>query len=804
MNARFYLTLCLTSLLNASLMAQITVNTPVSRMVFQRSADNSALVPVRGNVSGQVTRVKGRLVARQGGQTTDWREGTVQNGTFQLNVPAVGGFYDLELIALSGNTEIARQNRERIGVGEVFVVSGQSNNFGEPGLGLPATDDRVSVVNHRQGNANEFDPNALPMAFAQAGPGTACGPLNPLYIWGGLGDRLVARLGVPVLFLGAAHQGSSTKNWREAAQGMDRVSGRDWYNNVPYRPFCITLQQYAGQTGVRGVLWHQGESDNSYITADGYADNLRILIDKARQDSQYGNLSWVIARTSYYPYYPGHERDQSVIDGQNRVINSVANCFPGPSTDDFTGTTYRHDLLHFAPSSYGFLADLWNQSLTTDYFQRSQPSLPSVGQASPVVGSDNVSSTPQTGSTPPVASGSLQLGTPDYTCQTGAITFRLVSNDGSGNPVEFMAPGVTGWTTNPSHVVDAGVRQDAQTLTLWARQSGQQTSLVWNLRSACNGSITPPAPTPQPTTPQPATQTPKPQPTGGGLALMNPIYNCQTGAITFVSTGGNGSPVEFMAPGITGWTTNPSHTVEAGVRQDAQTLTLWVRQSGQQTSLVWNLRSACDGSAPVQTPTPQPVVNVPSTPNPNPAPPAPTPPASGGGFALVDPAYDCQTGTMVLRTTGGNGNLVEFMAPGVTDWTTNPTHVLNPGVRRDAQTITIWARQSGIQTSMVWNLRGACSGVGVARVAQLSSPDRHLMAIPNPTTEQVQLIWPEITRMNWKSRFVSVSGNEMPVTVEANQDGLRANIRHLTTGVYLWQVIVQGGPPLTFRVMKVE
>jgi len=159
---------------------------------------------------------------------------------------------------------------------------------------------------------------------------------------------------------------------------------------------------------------------------------------------------------------------------------------------------------------------------------------------------------------------------------------------------------------------------------------------------------------------------------------------------------------------------------------------------------------------------------------------------------------------MILKTTGGNGSLVEFMAPGVTGWTTNPTHVLEAGVRRDAQTITIWARQSGIQTSMIWNLRGACSGTGVARMAQLASPEMRLVVMPNPSAEQVQLIWPEINSRKWKSRFVSASGNEVPVTIEANQDGLRATIRHLETGVYLWQVVVQDGPPLVFRVMKVE
>ncbi len=789
-------------------MAQtITIDSPVSRMVFQRGTDNFATIPVRGSVQGQTTRIKGRLVARQGGQTTDWREGSIQNGVFQLNIPAAGGFYDLELIALAGSTELERQRRERIGVGEVFVVSGQSNNFGTIGQGLPASDDRVSVMNQRQVNSNEFNENALPMAFSQAGPGTSCGPLNPLFIWGGLGDRLVARLGVPVLFLGVAQPGSATKNWREAAQGIDRVSGRDWYNNTPYRPLKLTMQRYTSQLGVRGVLWHQGESDNKYQTTDGYVENMRMLIAKTREDSRFGNLSWMIARATYFPY-PGHEVDPGIIAGQNRVINETSNCFPGPYTDEFIGPAYRKDQIHFADHAYPFLADLWSQSLSNDYFQRSQPSLPNVGAASPVASSDNTNSastpTTPTNTNPPASTGALQLGTPDYTCQSGVITFKVASTNGSGNPVEFMAPGVTGWTTNPTHTLGEGVRRDAQTLTIFARQSGQEISLTWNIRGFCDGSVVAPPvvtqnPSTNPTTNQttPATQPPvqSGNTTGGSFALLDPAYNCQSGAITFNSGGGNGSAVEFMVPGVTGWTTNPNHTLGEGIRRDAQTLTIFARQSGQEVSLTWNIRGACDGSAP--TPTPPPVVNTPAGPS--------APISTGGTFALATPAYDCQTGTLTLKTSGGNGGTVEYMSPGVTGWATNATHVLEAGVRRDAQTLTIFARQSGQQVSLVWNIRGACTSVGVARVAQkrvLMEPK--MVVMPNPATDQVHLVWPGIANADWTSRFVSASGHEMSVPVMSNQEGLQATVKHLATGVYLWQVAIRGFPPLTFRVMKVE
>lgn len=800
MRTVFYFSLCFLSLRVSLLFGQsLTLDSPVSRMVFQRALDNSALVPVRGRVQGQVDRVVGRLVARQGGQTTHWHEGTVQNGTFLLNIPASGGFYDLEVVAKAGTVEVSRLRRERIGVGEVFVVSGQSNNFGEPGKGLPATDDRVSVVNYWPGHDGYLDEQNMPMTFAQAGPGTFCGPRNPLHIWGGLGDRLVAKLGVPVLFLGAAHPGSSTNNWREAAQGMDRVTGRSWSNNAPYRPLRIALQQYGCVTGVRGVLWHQGESDNSYQTTEGYVNNMRVLIDQTRADSKFSKLSWMIARASYYPFYPGRERDPAIIAGQNQLIQTVDNCFPGPYTDEFIGPTYREDMIHFSEYAYGFLADLWNQHLNPAYFQNAQPSLPPVGIASSVALLDAVSvpvtnnTSPKTDS--PVVSGAFQLTNPVYNCQTGAIDFR--STAGNGAPVEFMVPGVTGWTTNSSHTLGEGVRRDAQTLTIYARQSGVQTSLSWNIRAACDGSgASTPDTRPSPTTP-PIPNGPSSTnggATGGSFAVVAPAYNCQSGAITFATSGGNGSAVEFMVPGVTGWTTNPSHTLGEGVRRDAQTLTIYARQSGVEVSLNWNKRAACDGSAPTQ-----PVVT--------PTPPSTSPSApSSGPLSLITPGYDCQSGSLTFRTTGGNGSAVEFMAPGVTGWTTNPSHVLGEGVRRDAQTITLFARQSGTETSLAWNLRAACANAGLARLAnavELPASVR-LTVLPNPTTERVRLIWPALLQVNWKSRFVSASGNEVPVSTQTTTDGLEVNVRHLPTGSYLWQVTIEGLPPQTVRVMKVD
>ncbi|RIV20473.1 T9SS C-terminal target domain-containing protein [Fibrisoma montanum] len=175
----------------------------------------------------------------------------------------------------------------------------------------------------------------------------------------------------------------------------------------------------------------------------------------------------------------------------------------------------------------------------------------------------------------------FQLIAPLYDCPSGAFSFMTQGGDSSGAPaapIEYMAAGITGWTTNPNQFVDFELRQaaDAQPITLWARQNGQTVRYVWDIRATC------------------------PVGAPGQLRLVAPLYDCAAGAITFQTQGGNNSPIEYMAAGITGWTTNPNQFVDRELRQaaDAQPLLLRVRQrtstgAYQEDNYVWDMRAIC-------------------------------------------------------------------------------------------------------------------------------------------------------------------------------------------------------------------
>lgn len=62
--------------------------------------------------------------------------------------------------------------------------------------------------------------------------------------------------------------------------------------------------------------------------------------------------------------------------------------------------------------------------------------------------------------------------------------------------------------------------------------------------------------------------------------LLEPVYDCKQNEVTFRSVGGFG--VEYMAPGVTGWTGNPGpHRVDAPVVNDGNPLTLHARIGSQ-------------------------------------------------------------------------------------------------------------------------------------------------------------------------------------------------------------------------------
>lgn len=165
---------------------------------------------------------------------------------------------------------------------------------------------------------------------------------------------------------------------------------------------------------------------------------------------------------------------------------------------------------------------------------------------------------------------SLSMAQPTYDCATGLITYNPVGGDGSS--ITFQAPGIR--TSSPSSLtgtIETGLRNDPKPVTITATQRGRTVSVTFDFAAFCAQ-----------------------QGTDTDLVLLSPIYDCATGAITFVTAGGNGSPITFVAPGIRRASVMSSNgTVEEGLRSDPKPLLIQATQGSRTVSTTFDFAAFC-------------------------------------------------------------------------------------------------------------------------------------------------------------------------------------------------------------------
>ncbi|HEV7349811.1 sialate O-acetylesterase [Telluribacter sp.] len=384
--------------------AQLTITFPTSRAVFQRDNANQTTVYIAGYHSECLDRVEARFVPRAAGQGTEAPLGggwfTIQHnpqgGQFYGSMAVMGGWYQLEVRGVRDEQVLGQNILDRVGVGEVFLVAGQSNATGGDGLpnGPGAADDRVNSVNFQ--NLNEQGPISYPNAqlpcpeFVHLDAEVKTAPFgNYAWCWGAFGDMVTSRLNVPVLIFNAGWSGSGIRNWRETINPSDSTIssfGYPYPQGMPYGHLRLALNYYIAQQGYRTVLWHQGEADNyENRSREDYRFDLRQLIENSRSLSGKADLAWVVARASRFTIDGTSRIWQPVIDAQNDVIGlndpnpaiALPQVFAGPETDPMVEGMRAPDGIHFTGNGLIALAQAWNNSIPSSFFtSASTPYLP--------------------------------------------------------------------------------------------------------------------------------------------------------------------------------------------------------------------------------------------------------------------------------------------------------------------------------------------------------------------------------------------------------------------------------------------
>ncbi len=160
-------------------------------------------------------------------------------------------------------------------------------------------------------------------------------------------------------------------------------------------------------------------------------------------------------------------------------------------------------------------------------------------------------------------------------CTGGSILLRNITE---GNDFRFTGPGgfATANTSGTATVTQAGTYTLVTTSPLTGCSGVTFIPVVAN----CDSKTTAP---PSSTTATPTT-----------FRILAPAYNCQTGAITLQTAGGDGSPITFFTPGVTRSSAqSTTGIVEAGIRFDPKPLILYATQNGVTVSITFDLIAFC-------------------------------------------------------------------------------------------------------------------------------------------------------------------------------------------------------------------
>lgn len=370
--------------------SQIKLTSPQNRAVYQRNGFGFSAVTVAGSYDKQVDKIEARLIPIQAGQGTDtdfqdWR--TIKtlplNGNFHTVMSVKQGWYRLEVRGSLNGTIIGDVvSVDRVGVGEVFVIAGQSNAEGVDAVsGVFIDNDRVNCLSTLN-NVESGGTNYISLSpFSQLQTSSRIAPRGRnAWCWGRLGELLVNRLNVPVMFFNVAFNGTTSTAWAQTANGnftLNPYIGGVYANRLPYQNMSDVLKYFVPELGIRAILWCQGESDNANnISAfnrapdeQTYLSNIQTVINKTRSESGKNNLAWVISLTSYNLGVT----DPKIIRAQQALVQQP-NVIQGPSTDVIQPVD-RQEGVHFT-TGLPQLADAWNNSLTDAFFQTSTAYIP--------------------------------------------------------------------------------------------------------------------------------------------------------------------------------------------------------------------------------------------------------------------------------------------------------------------------------------------------------------------------------------------------------------------------------------------
>jgi hypothetical protein len=344
---------------------RLTLTSPLDYQVFQRRTASEGAV----HLSGKFTPFPGRCQYKVSGKSLDtgWHAVTEGPGTaFGADIPVpAGGWYRLEVRAIANDKVVANCTVEHVGVGEVFVIAGQSNstNYGKP------------RQKPESGLVSTFDGQSWRIADDPQ-PGTqdksTGGSFAPSF-----GDAMVERYHVPVAVASVGFGATSVREWLPRGDRMNQqpttgkhvtqIAPAEWESTGQLFDGLMNRINQLGPQGFRAVLWHQGESDagqarsgypaDRQITGDQYHTWMKRVIDQSQKEAGW-HFHWFVAQATYHS---GNDPADEEFRAAQKALWDDHTALPGPDTDQLKAD--HRDGVHFNGKGLTAHGRLWAEKV---------------------------------------------------------------------------------------------------------------------------------------------------------------------------------------------------------------------------------------------------------------------------------------------------------------------------------------------------------------------------------------------------------------------------------------------------------
>jgi len=256
---------------------------------------------------------------------------TDPRGTFDGKLSAVpaGGLYRVETCLMSAELEDDYQwggrgdMRHHVGVGDVYLIAGQSNATGyakdiggdamELGVHVFRANGKWTLAAHP---LNDGTDSVFPENLETVNPGH-----SPYLLFA---KRVKKAVGYPIGLIAGALGGSPLSAWNPGEDGA-------LYRNV------LATVKAQGMGGISGVLWYQGCADACTARCDSYLDRFTSFVNAFRNDLKQPELPFFTVQLNrLIAGNPTPEEDRAwgtLREAQRQASHRIPHVYVTPSND---------------------------------------------------------------------------------------------------------------------------------------------------------------------------------------------------------------------------------------------------------------------------------------------------------------------------------------------------------------------------------------------------------------------------------------------------------------------------------------